>query len=156
MICAHCQASNIDGTAFCEACGAPLLTLAPVAPPIHPSSAGTMSGAGAANSAAQMITLVVSSPAGEKRVPFNGQELLCGRRDERLRIFPEIALDDPAASRRHLALFLEAGKFCVQDLESGNGTKLNQVPIASGVPVEVHHGDVLSIGEHVTIRVEMM
>ena len=147
MVCPHCQASNMDGTAFCDACGAPMLALAPVAPP---TSAGTSNGAG------KTIILVIVGPSGETRLPFSGQEVLCGRRDERLRIFPEIALDDPAASRRHLALFMEAGKFWVQDLESGNGTKLNQVPIASGVPVEVHHSDVLSIGEHVTIRVEMM
>ncbi len=147
MVCPHCQAANMDGTAFCEACGAPLLALAPVA---LPSSAGTLTGSG------QTIMLVIVSSAGEMRVPFSGQELLCGRRDERLRIFPEIALDDPAASRRHLALFSQSGQLYVQDLESGNGTKLNQVPIASGVPVEVHHGDMLSIGEHVTIRVEMM
>jgi pSer/pThr/pTyr-binding forkhead associated (FHA) protein len=124
-----------------------MLALAPAAPP---TSAGTTNGAG------QTIMLVVVSPAGEMRVPFSGQELLCGRRDERLRIYPEIALDDPAASRRHLALFSQSGQLYVQDLESGNGTKLNQVPIASGVPIEVHHNDVLSIGEHVTIRVEMM
>jgi pSer/pThr/pTyr-binding forkhead associated (FHA) protein len=72
-----------------------------------------------------------------------------------MRIFPDIALDDPAASRRHLALFLDGGKLCVQDLESGNGTVLNTTPIASGIPVELHHGDVLRIGEHVTIRVEI-
>ena len=62
----------------------------------------------------------------------------------------------PAASRRHRALFLDAGKLCVQDLESGNGTVLNTTPIASGVPVELHDGDVLKIGEQITIRVEMV
>jgi pSer/pThr/pTyr-binding forkhead associated (FHA) protein len=102
------------------------------------------------------ISFVVSSPAGETRVGFSGQELLCGRRDERTRIFPEIALEDPVASRRHLALFQDAGKLCVQDLESGNGTVLNTTPIAPGVPVELHHGDVLKIGEHITIQVEIL
>jgi pSer/pThr/pTyr-binding forkhead associated (FHA) protein len=101
------------------------------------------------------ISFVVTSPEGETRVGFSGQELLCGRRDERMRIFPDIALEDPAASRRHLALFLEGGKLCVQDLESGNGTVLNTTPIASGEPVELHDGDVLKIGEHISIRVEI-
>lgn len=150
--CPHCLGANDDGTAYCEHCGAEIL------PPDAASALPSMSALSTTEDAvlaASAISFVVSSPAGESRISFRGQELLCGRRDERMRIFPDIALDDPAASRRHLALFLDAGKLCVQDLESGNGTVLNTTPIASGVPVELHHGDVLKIGEHVTIRVEI-
>lgn len=155
--CPHCQGANEDGTAYCEHCGAAIPAQASVPPPdISALSSAPVAQAVALDAAQEAaISFVVSSPAGETRVNFHGQEVLCGRRDERMRIFPDIALDDPAASRRHLALFLDAGKLCVQDLESGNGTVLNTTPIASGVPVELHQGDVLKIGEHVTIRVEM-
>ena len=155
--CPHCQGLNEDGTAYCEHCGAAIPAQASVpSPDIGASSSATAAPAVAEEEAQEAaISFVVSTPAGETHVSFRGQELLCGRRDERMRIFPDIALDDPAASRRHLALFLDAGKLCVQDLESGNGTVLNTTPIASGVPVELHPGDVLKIGEQVTIRLEM-
>lgn len=156
--CPHCQGLNEEGTAYCEHCGAAILTQAPalapnstsVLPPAPPAQAAPLG-----QPPAPAISFVVASPAGETRISFTGQEVLCGRRDERMRIFPDIALDDPAASRRHLALFLDAGKLCAQDLESGNGTVLNTTPIASGVPVELHDGDVLKIGEQITIRVEI-
>ena len=156
--CPHCQGQSEDGTAYCEHCGAEIPAQAPV---LAPDPAGVLSAPSAVPAATSgqpedpAISFVVSSAAGETRVSFRGQELLCGRRDERMRIFPDIALDDPAASRRHLALFLDAGSLCVQDLESGNGTVLNTTPIAPGVPVELHAGDVIKIGEHITIRVEM-
>jgi pSer/pThr/pTyr-binding forkhead associated (FHA) protein len=156
--CLQCQGLNEDGTAYCEHCGAAIPVSAPILAPNTGSALPPVSSPTTTEEelpAGSTISFVVSSLAGEIRVSFRGQELLCGRRDERMRIFPDIALDDPAASRRHLALFLDVGKLCVQDLESGNGTTLNTTPIASGVPVELHHGDVLKIGEHVTIRVEI-
>ena len=156
--CPHCQGQNEAGTAYCEHCGAELPPQASLPVPDFASalpSTPPQLAAPTGHPEEAAISFVVSSPAGETRVSFRGQELLCGRRDERMRIFPDIDLDDPAASRRHLALFLDAGRLCVQDLESGNGTVLNTTPIASGVPVELHAGDVLKIGEHITICVEI-
>lgn len=157
--CPHCQGSNEDGTAFCEHCGAEIPAQTSVSlpdpVPMFPAAPAAQAAPSAQPSQAA-VSFVVARPAGESRIDFHGQELLCGRRDERMRIFPDIDLNDPAASRRHLALFLDAGKLCVQDLESGNGTVLNTTPIASGVPVELHDGDVLKIGEQITIRVEMV
>src|SRR5215471_16609817 len=98
--CPHCQGMNIDGTAFCEQCGASL-SPQPAAP--APATASIVPPTPTEQVAATTINFVVTSPAGETCVGFSGQELLCGRRDERMRIFPDIALDDPVASRRHLA-----------------------------------------------------
>ena len=160
MDCPRCLSPNLDGAAFCEECGAMLLVSAPDAAQLAqsvPAAVATQAvPRGLAQVTGKAITFVVHDPAGVTRIPFTGKELLCGRRDERIRIFPDIVLDDPAASRRHLALFADGGKLWAQDLESGNGTELNATQIVPGEPIELHHSDVLKIGEHVTIQVEII
>ena len=70
------------------------------------------------------LTLTVNGPYGVQTVEFAGRELLLGRTDAKTRVFPDVNLDDAAASRRHAAVWLEdqEGQFYVQDLESSNGT----------------------------------
>jgi pSer/pThr/pTyr-binding forkhead associated (FHA) protein len=88
-------------------------------------------------------------PAGEpdQVFPLDRAELLIGRRDDRRDIHPEIALHDPAASRRHAKLLLQPdGSLAVLDLDSANGTSVNGDALTPGTPHVLHGDDVLTLG----------
>jgi DNA-binding NtrC family response regulator len=57
----------------------------------------------------------------------------------------DIALHDPAASRRHARLSLGA-QLTIEDLESANGTRLRDHPLAPGRPVKFLPGEAILIG----------
>ncbi len=57
----------------------------------------------------------------------------------------EVVVSDPAASRSHCRIFLHDGKHFVEDLGSGNGTKLNGTKLTQ--PTELRTGDALRIGD---------
>jgi Nif-specific regulatory protein len=56
-----------------------------------------------------------------------------------------ICLSDPSVSRRHCAIKLEDGLFKISDLESLNGTFVNDVPVKERY---LEHGDRLRIGDY--------
>lgn len=60
-------------------------------------------------------------------------------------------IDDAAASRRHVRVTQEGGRFLWKDLNSTNGTQVNGALMLEGA---LYHGDELQIGETV-IRFEM-
>jgi transcriptional regulator with GAF, ATPase, and Fis domain len=59
-----------------------------------------------------------------------------------------LCLDDPAVSRQHCLIFRRQESFYVRDLESRNGTYLNQAPVAEQV---LSNGDQLKVGESVFV-----
>ena len=101
--------------------------------------------------------LNISGPYGDEVVEWKGRELLLGRNDPKTRIFPDVNLDDSAASRRHLSIWKESadGLYYAQDLESANGTILNGRDLRPGEPTELHNGDVLKIGTRYTIQIQI-
>jgi hypothetical protein len=133
-------AGGVAGNAF----GAPP---APVAQPAPAS--GTGSGGA--------LSLHISGPYGDETVDWQGKEILLGRNDAKTRVFPEVNLDDSAASRRHLSIWLEDvdSKYYAQDLESANGTLLNGRDLKPGEPTIINNGDVLKIGTRYTIQVRI-
>jgi hypothetical protein len=123
----------------------------PVAP--GPAPAATPAPAPAPGS----FQLNISGPYGDEVVEWKGRELLLGRNDPKTRIFPDVNLDDSAASRRHLSIWKESadGLYYAQDLESANGTILNGRDLRPGEPTELHNGDVLKIGTRYTIQIQI-
>jgi hypothetical protein len=103
------------------------------------------------------LELHISGPYGPEVVEWKGQELLLGRNDPKTRVFPNVNLDDSAASRRHLAIWKEDsdGLFYAQDLESANGTVLNGRDLKPGEPNELHDADVLKIGTRYIIQLKI-
>jgi pSer/pThr/pTyr-binding forkhead associated (FHA) protein len=80
-------------------------------------------------------------------VPFVTLALLVGRRDEQRDIHPELPLDDPGASRRHLKLLrTPAGEVQLQDLASTNGTEVNGVAVPPGARRILREGDEVTLG----------
>ncbi|MEO6235435.1 MAG: HD domain-containing phosphohydrolase [Vicinamibacterales bacterium] len=67
-----------------------------------------------------------------------GQSLTAGRTAE-----CEIQLDDPSVSRRHCALTFADGVLQVRDLESANGTFVNERPVTEAT---ARGGDVIRLG----------
>ena len=57
-----------------------------------------------------------------------------------------VVLDHDEVSRRHFRLFAQAMSVLVEDLNSTNGTKLNDVTLVPGAGVPLQHGAVLQVG----------
>ncbi len=175
--CPYCGTIGQAGDQFCYGCGRPLedasgSTDDPIAPaPTHSTDTTPSAGAGAATTLLDrtpsptpstptpagpiQARLLVQGPEGEQRIEFQGQDLLCGRRDTRTRVFPDLELDDSAASRRHLMLFQEDGRLWAQDLESGNGTIRNSTLMPPGEPQELRDGDVFKIGRRYVLKLRI-
>ncbi|MCC6614502.1 MAG: response regulator [Anaerolineae bacterium] len=83
--------------------------------------------------------------------------MVIGRSDAEQHIFPEIDLLPYSAfshgvSRRHAIIEMRDGRLYIKDLDSTNGTRLNNAPLKPGEPYRLHHGDQLSFGQlHVQI-----
>jgi hypothetical protein len=93
--------------------------------------------------------------APERTFPLDMDENLVGRRSEKKDIHPEIMIADPGISRRHLSLRRrEDGGFLAIELDSTNGTHLNEAPLEAGIPTPLRDGDQLTLGcwTRLTIR----
>ena len=62
----------------------------------------------------------------------------------------EIRIEDRLISARHARLFRRAGRWFLADLDSTNGTLLNDHPVDGEQPIE--YGDVIAIG---TVRLKL-
>jgi putative nucleotidyltransferase with HDIG domain len=67
-----------------------------------------------------------------------GQVLIAGRTTQ-----SDLQLDDPSVSRRHCSIALENGLVRVQDLQSANGTFINERPVNDGM---ARPGDLIRLG----------
>jgi len=123
---------------------APLTPVASVAPP--PSTAPAPMRAVLAP--AQLI-LVASGVA----LPLPGAaQAIIGRGDPVSNFFPEIDLNpygaiDNGVGRRHMRLFIQGGQVLIEDLDSTNGTMLNNQKLTARQPQPLRDGDQISVGK---------
>ncbi len=96
----------------------------------------------------------------ERRFTLSGRQLLIGRRSRTRGIEPEVDLSgppaDPAVSHTHaLLLFQPAMGWAVVDLDSANGTYLNDDPdpIVANIPIVLTDGDRIHVGAWTTLTV---
>jgi hypothetical protein len=103
------------------------------------------------------LKLHIAGPYGDEVLEYKGHELLLGRQDVKTRVFPDVNLDDSAASRRHLSIWRDDqdGFFYAQDLESSNGTTLNGRDMEPGGPTRLNNGDLIRIGTRYSIQVRI-
>ncbi|MDY7540154.1 FHA domain-containing protein [Undibacterium sp. RTI2.1] len=93
--------------------------------------------------------------AAEKEYHLDLDEQTLGRQFEGRGIHPEIVVQDPGISRRHLKLMRDgAGQITVLELGSANGTELNQANLEPGVVTALKAGDQLTLGMWTRICVE--
>lgn len=86
--------------------------------------------------------------------PLRGEQVVVGRQDPTLRIYPEINLADKTVGRRHAYLRNQQGKFTVEDLNALNKTRLNGVILTPHKEHTLKDGDVLRFG-NVEVRFEL-
>jgi hypothetical protein len=84
-----------------------------------------------------------------------GESYLIGRRSEKRGITPEISLDaDDAVSHRHAMLTRTPdGGLSIKDLNSSNGTRLNEADIAPQVDTPLKDGDQITVGHWTRIAI---
>ena len=154
ITCDRCKTENLDGSQYCDECGAPLRpngrpasrntvyghdgqngAHAP-APNPHPEFAGGRVSAGLSLSGLKSgpkphARLVIErGRSSGKQFMLSESEAQIGRWDADGGIFPDVDLDtdDPEAkvSRRHARITLSNGQYFLEDLGSTNGTFINR------------------------------
>jgi FHA domain/zinc-ribbon domain len=176
IICERCSTENLDGSRFCDVCGAALWMAGksgqlprtpgngsngsahkPAASLVH-SGAHHLSGehkalvaleTGPAVHASLVIERGVSAG---KKFPLNSPESNIGRWDADGGVFPDVDLDsdDPEAkvSRRHARISLSEGTYMIEDLGSTNGTFINRGRrLAPGDRHPLKDGDEIIVGK---------
>jgi hypothetical protein len=153
ITCDRCKTENLDGSQYCDECGAPLRPNGRPNPVqqkpahggngTHPSSQGTRPelAAGRVSAGLSFSALRATAKPHARLVIEKGRsigkqfmlsdvEAQIGRWDADGGIFPDIDLDtdDPEAkvSRRHARITLSNGQYFLEDLGSTNGTFINR------------------------------
>jgi len=136
MKCTECSAELGANARFCNNCGAP------AAPPSSWEPAATTAGEQPTMVSGSTLAgwLSVKSGAGEGQQLRLRGTMRIGRTADN-----EIVLDDTEASRHHAAISQEASGYSLQDLNSTNGTFLNEQLIT--VPRFLKDGDRIKIGD---------
>src|SRR3989338_2587670 len=81
-----------------------------------------------------------------KEVPFTTSTLTIGRKPDN-----DVAIDDPAVSSHHCRISLQGDTYFVEDLNSTNGTLVNDKKI---IKAGIHDKDVIAIAKHTIIFVD--
>jgi hypothetical protein len=153
ITCDRCKTENLDGSQYCDECGAPLRPNGKPAPysnkpdpgqngshaPAHgtqPEFAGKRVSAGLSFSAIHSSNkpharlVIEKGRSSGKQFMLSDTEAQIGRWDADGGIFPDVDLDtdDPEAkvSRRHARITLSNGQYFLEDLGSTNGTFINR------------------------------
>ena len=160
--CPSCGAPVIPGEAFCEFCGAALITHveAPAGPDAAPQPAPTPAPAPAAAPQAEPnARLIVDESGIELPVKASG-ETLVGREDPVSGIYPDVDLtphggEEGGVSRRHFKIQREGARYVVEDLNSTNSTMVNKKGLQPGVAVPLEDGDEIRAGRvALTFRID--
>lgn len=177
ITCDRCKTENLDGSQYCDECGAPLRPNGrPATNPrpmpgtegrngnhaptqtAHPEFAGnrvsaglSFSGLRTGNKAHARLVIEKGRSSG-KQFMLSDVEAQIGRWDADGGIFPDVDLDtdDPEAkvSRRHARITLSNGQYFLEDLGSTNGTFINRGKrLSPGQRQALCDGDEIIVGK---------
>ena len=137
-VCPDCTEPRRGGARFCEVCRFDFGVAEPLTWALVIESDPALDAERDADTPAERTS---------RTIPFVSPALLVGRRDDQRDIHPELALDDPGASRRHLKLLCSAdGEVQLQDLASTNGTQVNGATLPPGARRVLRDGDEVTLG----------
>ena len=67
----------------------------------------------------------------------------------------DIHIDNLGVSKRHAKIYKQDGAYVIEDLNSTNGTYVNQTRLSPGQQVRIHDGDAIRCGQlHLVFRKE--
>nr|WP_308440022.1 FHA domain-containing protein [Virgisporangium aliadipatigenens] len=158
-MCPGCRADLETGRPYCTGC---LLAAVPFEKPVPAAlpkgrecrdpdcvHSGVLPAEACRHCGRRARAVLLRFPWGTERLPTGGP-LLIGRENsplaERLARYPNV-------SRRHAELALDAGAVVVTDLDSVNGTFVNDERLAPGVPVRAGSGDRLRFAAALIVEV---
>jgi pSer/pThr/pTyr-binding forkhead associated (FHA) protein len=81
-----------------------------------------------------------------KEIPFDKDSLTVGRKPDN-----DVVIDNPAISGHHCRISVQGGTYFVEDLESTNGTFVNEKRIKKS---GLHHNDVVGLAKHALVFIE--
>ena len=161
ITCPDCQLEQMEGTLFCSNCGAPLLDgddqakaratpflqsarSNPTPPPLVGKRAQPAE-------SARRIRFIVPLSGRHIVLPIK-ERLEIGRSDPRRDIVPDLDLGqdggaEAGVSRLHAAVIQTAQGLAVMDLDSVNGTWVNNYRIPPRLPFAIDSGDELKLGD---------
>ncbi len=157
IICPSCGAENLPGTLFCVQCGTYLPSGGPLRTEPLPEEEGGRpahvhkEGADSDGQSRAINIEVEVLNTGRKVLLSADREILVGRLDAAHGIFPELDMTtdgglEQGVSRRHARIYTRDGACFVEDLDSTNGTFLNDERVTPYLPYAFHDGDVLMFG----------
>ena len=129
--CDQCGTPVAPSHTFCGQCGAPN---------VHHTPTLSMPQAALKNERLGFIALIDDSGAESLQFPLVAGANRIGRGDDCQLRFP----DDGFLAKTHCVLEVESGHFVLKPMDFSNGTYLRIT-----TPVEIHHGDLLRVGQEV-------
>ncbi len=148
--CPVCGAAAVSGDAFCEECGAALGTPAPsAAVPVTTTGAAPVPTVPAAPRTVRAQILIGN---GQSVDLVGKSSYLIGREDQVSGIYPDVdtthsAGDAAGVSRRHAEIVQQSDQWFLQDLNSTNGTYVNNQRVAPHNRQPLHSGDQIRLGK---------
>lgn len=88
-----------------------------------------------------LYIIYLSEETGVPPIPVYDKKIIIGRSANHV-----LAIPDNSISRNHVEVVFSNGVITVMDMETTNGTKINEQPIPANLPVEYHNGQVLTLG----------
>lgn len=156
IVCPSCEAENLPGTLFCVQCGTYLPSGGPLrTEPLPDQEDGRPARPRpeereTEDERALNIEVEVLN-TGRKVLLSADREILVGRLDAAHGIFPELDMTtdgglEQGVSRRHARIYTREGTCFVEDLDSTNGTFLNDERVTPYLPYAFRDGDMLMFG----------
>ncbi|MBN1261643.1 MAG: FHA domain-containing protein [Anaerolineae bacterium] len=162
MKCPSCGSENLPGTLFCVQCG----TYLPSGGPLRTEPFSEQSQMRArpwtrdsGNDDDRVVGIELEVLETHRRVLLSAEsDILIGRLDAAHGIFPEMDLTadgglEHGVSRRQARIYVREGGWFVEDLDSTNGTFLNDERLTPYLPYRFHDSDIITLG---TLRVQIM
>jgi pSer/pThr/pTyr-binding forkhead associated (FHA) protein len=124
---------------------------APVSPPPAAPSPGESEDASAPTQIVTIQGRLVVRQTGASIPLYGRSEAIIGRRPARRGVSPDVDLTEHGAleggvSRRHARVSIREGRVLIEDLDSTNGTFVNQRQLGPGRLQPLNYGDQITLG----------
>ncbi len=165
IACPDCNNRELEGSFFCTVCGAPLAVAGEDTQTVtlpfsdtlsEPAPLPLVGKSSRPDSRSRSIRFVIPVSGRQISVPM-ADEVKIGRADPFRNIFPELDLTDDGGknagiSRLHAIITTTAQGIAIMDLNSVNGTRVNNHPLPPHLPYALASGDELKLG-HLLLHV---